>query len=226
MVMLDAQTHLSGTALNALGYWLPRYTLVFHHAPSDLPTVQSILHREHFRYRDTMQEAYHLGNLPQKQKAQGLKSLGYRLCGVRMQSWEDLVLPYSKSALIEWMKAAIDIEAGRPLIVEKQLKTRLKVTEKPNDEEKLIGRVLRYTQDNPEYDPWERLEGIRSVDLAGPYPKMGIAHVPLKEAIHYAVRDADITLRVALVLDRLRVEAENEWNIQPDDCDHVKPIRL
>ena len=82
--------------------------------------------------------------------------------------------------------------------------------------------MLRYILGNPEYDPWERLEGIRSVDLAGPYPKMGIAHVPLKESIHYAVRDADITLRVALVLDRLRMEAENEWNVQPDDYDPIQ----
>ena len=46
------------------------------------------------RYRDTMQEAFHLGNLPQ-----GLKALTYRLFRHTMTSYEETVRPASIRAL-------------------------------------------------------------------------------------------------------------------------------
>ena len=215
MVLLDAEKYRSGTAKVVLAYWLAQSELVFHNAPADIPILEALMRGDPFVYRDTMQEAYHLGNLPQ-----GLKALGYRLCGVRMKSWEDMVLPYSKAMLIEWMKVALDLEMGRPIVTEKQLKTKLKVIEKPNDEEKLLRRVLRYTQENPDYDPWEKLEGVKSVDLAGEYPLKGIAHVPLAEAVDYAVKDADLALRVALLFESMRADL-GDFGVSEEDYDNA-----
>ena len=49
-----------------------------------------------------MQAAYHQGNLPQ-----GLKPLAYRLLGVTMRSWEDVVFPKSVEAFVDWARAAV-----------------------------------------------------------------------------------------------------------------------
>lgn len=53
------------------------------------------------RFTDTMQLAYVLGNMPQ-----GLKALAYRECGMVMQDFEDLVLPYSKKKLLRYLEIA------------------------------------------------------------------------------------------------------------------------
>jgi len=53
-------------------------------------------------FRDTMQEAYHQCSLPQ-----GLKPLAYRLLGVTMRSWEDVVWPASVRAAVEWIEDAL-----------------------------------------------------------------------------------------------------------------------
>lgn len=254
MIMLDAKKYNSGTALSALSYWLSKYEIVFQAAWADLDITDHVMKGEQFEYRDTQQEAYQLGNLPQ-----GLKAMGYRCLGVRMKSWEDLVTPYSKAALVEWMKVAIELEAGRPEITYREKssncicvtydlwtksgklrkkpkriveadcvlcggigKAIVQVEEdKPNTNEKLLRRVLRHTESSPDYDPWERLEGITTVELAGEYPALGIANVPLDEAVDYAVKDADVTLRMAYELERRRQEAEEGWSVTEEDCDEV-----
>lgn len=74
--------------------------VIFHHAAHDLD-VLSRMGVEVRRFRDTMQEAYQLCNLPQ-----GLKSLAYRLFRVTMTSWEDVVRPASIEKLQEWLTEA------------------------------------------------------------------------------------------------------------------------
>lgn len=258
MVPLDAQKYRSGTALAALGYWLiDRGELIFHNAEADIDIVNKLVNGEKFRYRDTISEAYNLGNLPQ-----GLKALGYRLLGIRMQSWQDLVSPYSRQALIDWINVAIMLEQGRPIYtprtrvktcscVRYDLYTKTgkerkkpkiiaatdclaclgagKVTvqsldSKPNDTEKLLARVLKHMTANAEYDPWQRLQDVQIPELAGPQysmPVMGIDHVPTVEAVEYGCRDADVTLRLANELDRLRGQAQSQWGVLPEDCDEA-----
>lgn len=53
------------------------------------------------RFIDTMQEAFQLCSVPQ-----GLKPLAYRLLGVTMRSWEDVVWPASVEAVVGWMRKA------------------------------------------------------------------------------------------------------------------------
>ena len=54
------------------------------------------------RTRDTQEEAFNQGNLPQ-----GLKSLGWRLLGVRMRGWEDTVAPPSRKKALRWLREAL-----------------------------------------------------------------------------------------------------------------------
>jgi uracil-DNA glycosylase family 4 len=52
------------------------------------------------RWTDTMQLSYILMDLPQ-----GLKALAYRLCGMKMQSFEDLVLPYAREEVLAYLNS-------------------------------------------------------------------------------------------------------------------------
>jgi uracil-DNA glycosylase family 4 len=176
------------------------------------------------RYRDTMQEAYHQGDLPQ-----GLKPLVYRLFRVTMTSWEDVVRPASIHALVEWMVEALDIaQADLSLIDVKRLKTKIKETVKKGPLESLLNRLIRCTDVALDYDPWERLDEFWVNDAyewmtshvearIGPYPILGIGNAPLTRAIKYACGDADWTLQAAGELERRR--SSPYWSIAPTDRD-------
>ena len=219
MVLLNPKVNLTGAVLAALPYWLDQYLITFHNAPADLPITENLRYGESLEeYRDTMQEAYHLGNLPQ-----GLKALGYRLCGVKMKSWEEVVGEASRVALFDWMTARIQEEELRPVVEQVQLKTKVKEVRKPNEIEKKLRHVQRYMlTGSEEYDPWERLRAIP--ELSG-YPVKGIANCSLEEAVKYGCRDADVGLRVALELERRRTRiVEEEWRISEDDWDRVGEV--
>lgn len=58
------------------------------------------------RFVDTMELAYHLMDLPQ-----GLKALAWRLCGMEMQDFEDLVAPYARTEVLAYLEAADQVMA-------------------------------------------------------------------------------------------------------------------
>src|SRR5262245_53143365 len=134
-VMTYAGTDEDAYLRSAIRDW---HELTFHNEPADLPIVGPVK-----KYRDTMIEAYNLGNLPQ-----GLKALGLRLCGVRMQSYLDVVMPHSRAKVMQWMSQALGIEVDRPTVKREQLKTKVRVTTKANETEKLLWRTMRHTEEN------------------------------------------------------------------------------
>jgi hypothetical protein len=183
---------------------------VFHNAAYDLEVLRKlgIAVRS---YRDTMQEAFHLGDLPQ-----GLKALAYRLFRHTMTSYEETVRPASLSALIEWMTEAFLIaESDLCFIERRQLKTKVKEIVHKGELESLLRRLIAHTDLTSEYDPWQRLGEFWKDPLkewmvshiearAGRYPILGIANCSMDEAVQYAVGDADWTGRVAVELERRR----------------------
>lgn len=166
--------------------WVTDKELTFHHAAHDLDVLDRMGIKVR-RFRDTMQEAYGLCNLPQ-----GLKSLAYRLFRVTMTSWEDVVRPASIDKLQQWLVEAW-VVANRDLANQKieYQKTcecghstkahgidpdatmfigggckkcmcacytpREKITPKPSTVESLLTRLIRLTDVSSDYDPWERL---------------------------------------------------------------------
>jgi hypothetical protein len=156
-----------------------------------------------------MQEAYHLGNLPQ-----GLKALAYRLLGVRMQSWEDLVLPPSREKAVEWLRAEWDDESEHRVRVEKQLKTKVKVEFKPTQRERDIRRILSHSW-KEKYDIWEKAE---ECGLGG-IPRPSIRYARMADSVSYACRDSDITLQVAGKLVDLRDSTMTQWQVVEEDWD-------
>jgi DNA polymerase len=73
---------------------------------------------------------------------------------------------------------------------------------------KRLYRNTAKTQGEKPYDPWERWEELpgdvqrRIVDVVGPPPRPGIAHVPFDEAVSYACDDAAKTLLVCWELEK------------------------
>lgn len=180
----------------------------------------------HHKFIDTMKLAWHLGY------PQGLKTLGYRLCGVNMQGFEDVVLPYSKLKLQEWLEEALLWMDARPTITYKQLVTKVKEIRKPHPGMVVCNRVLSHLH-SATYDPWEepkrskgkttmRLYGrewLGEVERAiGPMPVVSLVNAPLDAQIHYACQDADITGRVATSL--LNEIANKQHNLTVDEGDH------
>ena len=191
------------------------FTVILHNALYDLEMLRQI--KVEIRdFRDTMQEAYHLG-LPQS-----LKTLGYRLCGVKMKGYEETVLPHSKEALTTWLYNAIEYALKNMRIVKYvQLKTREKTIYKPHPVVAALRRIYRSTLSNEDYDPWKRVDELEEKDrlagAVGECPRPGIAHVPEAEAVHYGCQDADITLRVARVLQEIR--NSKRFEIAEEDVD-------
>ena len=202
--------------------WMLRgqHNLVFHHAAHDLEELRKVgIVIGTDRYRDTMQEAFHLGNLPQ-----GLKALTYRLFRHTMTSYEETVRPASIRALLDWMTEAYQIAVLDLTYVSQRFspKTgkRLKDEVSKSDLESLLTRLLRLTTETSEYDPWgndkePRLDAfwhepvnewmVQHVESRiGNYPKLGIANCSITEAVAYAVGDADYTGRVAVELANRR----------------------
>lgn len=180
-------------ALHAFQNWLAdtRSEMILHHAGQDLDTLQR-MGVAPVSFRDTMQEAYHQCHLPQ-----GLKPLAFRLLGVTMRSWEDVVWPASVRAAISWIEDAINLAStGLQEIHSTPLKrgrctdcghqhskgvckcgcqsTRLtfKKTEyKPSGVEAVLKHVLTYTarteEDDDPYNPWKKLPEMRVDGLRG-----------------------------------------------------------
>jgi hypothetical protein len=185
--------------------------LALHHAPADLPVLEAI-GLERIRYRDTMQESYHLG-LPQS-----LKVLGYVLFGVRMQSWEDLVYKYSREKLLERVSEMLVSAALLPDVkIQTTKKGVQKRVEAPTKTYKTLERIFKHAVKSDTYDIESRLQ---MMDIELDLPEKGIGHVPIEEARDYACRDADITLRLALELDQIRQEL-GSFGVREEDHDHA-----
>jgi len=190
--------------------WLYAFEgMLLHYANHDLNVLGEMGVHE-TPVRDTMVEAYEFGNLPQ-----GLKALAYRLLGVRMRDYNDVVEPPSRQAMMEWLAGEYIESFDHKITVEIKLKTKVKFLQKPSLREKHLKRLLRHAS-SPKYDLWQKAEGAGLCS----YPISSIAHVPFDEALVYACMDADMTGQIATFLEeeRRRICLE-EWKIEPGDED-------
>lgn len=195
---------------------------IFHNAGFDLDICDQM--GIQFRgFRDTMQEVYHLGNLPQ-----GLKAVIYRVFGFRMVSYDEVVTPWSKQVLETWLAEALGHVSSEMRTVKcEQLKTKVRETVKAHPAEAVLRRVLSKLGDD--YDPWEPTKWAKGVEkprligrdwlpeieqAIGRMPRKSIVHAPIDQQIMYACSDADFTGRLAtwLEVERERIVQE-EWNI-------------
>lgn len=161
-------------------------TVILHNAPQDMDILNKLGVRVD-KFRDTMQEAFHQGDLPQK-----LKALAYRLLGVSWNSWEEVVRPASVEKAVEWLGEALSIaQADLKMYSPKILKrarcllcnhnahegrkcrgaknncecvgggevSNIIDGYKNHPVETALTRIIRCST-NPEYDIWEKLEEL------------------------------------------------------------------
>lgn len=156
--------------------------------------------------KDTMVRAFHLGNLPQ-----GLKALAYRYLGMEMQAFEDLVKPHSTKLVLEYYRNAYAEEWPKPdPELNQDEKTGLWKLYQPQSMKTKLKRFFTDYTKNPNknvFEMWTKnwVNSQKIIeDRMGLWPGMDIRHVPFSEALHYACRDSDATLRLWPLLERMK----------------------
>jgi DNA polymerase I-like protein with 3'-5' exonuclease and polymerase domains len=190
--------------------------ILFHNWLFDRPVVEKMGLRfpEHLIV-DTMVRAYHIGNLPQ-----GLKALAYRLLGMKMEDFDDLVTPYSVPMCLDYLRAAAEVEWPRPDEETVRDASGDWKLYKPQSFSTKLKRFFTDYKKNPAIDIFERWENWESdhhrvESVLGPWPGKCITHVPFAKTLHYACRDADATLRLWPVLQKMtrqvRRKLQEHW---------------
>ena len=180
-------------------------SLLFHYLMADYDPMESMgLQYPPNKIRDTIALAFQLGNLPQ-----GLKALAFRELGMVMQDFDDLVTPYSTPLVLSYYHQAYMQEWPKPqeeLIRDDKGEWKLY---RPQRIETKLKRFFTDFENNPAKDvfkAWENWEMHWEVieSRLGMWPGKCISYVPYPMMLYYACRDADATLRLASVLDRMR----------------------
>lgn len=181
-------------------------SIAFHYWLHDWPVCEALGLRVPARkVVDTMVRSFHLGNLPQ-----GLKALAFREVGMVMDDFMDVVTPHSGLRVLDYYTRASCLMWPKP---EEELtqddKTGLWKLYKPQSMNTKLKRFFTDCSKNPEkdvfgaWDNWESSQAMLEREL-GPWPGLCISHVPFAQALFYACRDADATLRVYYVLEAMR----------------------
>ena len=153
--------------------------------------------------------AYLLGDLPQ-----GLKALAYRLCGMEMKSYEEVIGGRGQEKAKEYLEIVSLLEWPDPEHV-LEFKDGEPHVKKPQNIGRKVGRALTEWWDKGGVAGpinlqarWGKMEGTEVVEKAlGPMPQADLRDVPEEESLYYACRDSDATYRVYPILKR-RIEEE------------------
>lgn len=206
-------------ALDRYQEWLDVWKgdIYFHNWLFDGEVVEEMgLRFDYRRIVDTMVKVFHLGNLPQ-----GLKALAWRELGMKMQDFDDLVTPYSRPIVLDYYRNAMCEDWSKP---DEQLlrtdKGGWKLYKPHGFKTKLKTFWTNYSK-NPDkevFEQWtknwtEHQEEVQAVQ--GPWPGKCITHAPHSEALYYACRDADATLRLVPIIRGMervvRRKPQEEW---------------
>lgn len=193
-----------------------RPTIIFHHALHDLDALLSLgidILSMGLPWRDTMIESFLSQRHPQ-----GLKALATRLCGMEMQTYEEVVGPVAERFAREYIQRAYAepevswaFAEGRKHSIVRRLGN-------------LLGPASsRATVNEPKTlrEKWHEegfAETRSSVEaLYGPMPAPGMDDVPAAVFLRYAGRDPDATLRIAPYLEE-EISGADLQRVRAVDC--------
>lgn len=176
---------------------------------------------------DTMCAAYLIG------APQGLKELATRLCGIKMQSYRELVRLGQQKLSLQYLTEVSKREFPDPPDIEETKWDNKKgciVTKlhKPWHISRKVTKLLSEAKDNSDVDMWDRWRKIPDQERAcvervlGVMPESSLADIKFEDAVQYATRDADATLRVKLKLEKLLQEAGLDFVFYVDT--HILPM--
>jgi uracil-DNA glycosylase family 4 len=204
-----------GRALRWAAQRIDGFRVWLHNSMHDLPVLQVLgidLVEWGIPFLDTMVLAYHLCVEPQ-----GLKALAFRHCGMRMDSYADLVGPYTHARAMEYLlQIACDPVPfpRRPAYVDFEIKGRVQTPKMhtPTPINKRAAKIVqdvsagKVNKDGELTDPYKRWYQIEPEDRAIAEARYGVLEeatlddVPLSTAVRYAARDADATRRLGPIL--------------------------
>lgn len=181
-----------------------RAPVLFHNWLHDAAVVEKLgLEIPAARIVDTMASVFHLGNLPQ-----GLKALAYRLLGMEMQDFLDLVTPYSREQVVTYYRLAALFEYEKPpemLVDDGAGGFKLY---KPQSMTTKLKRFFTDLSKDPEHKDvfgvWEKWDRATIEANCGEWPGLCISHVPFEKTLYYACRDVDALIRLWPVLKAMR----------------------
>lgn len=191
-------------------------TLVVHNLSWDLKVLSSIgldTRRTIFKPACTMQMAKYLNTEPG-----GLKALAWRLMGVEMNEYADIIRPVQKKMTIDYLTMLNTIEYGKPeseLIWENgQPKVYT-----PQSLNRYTNRILGDLDKDPKLDVVARWKKVpdqvkkMGMDVWGPMPEATLTEVEPETAMRYSGQDADVALGLYWVLiDKLaKVYGNGVW---------------
>jgi len=170
---------------------------------------------------DTMTMAYLTG------ESQGLKELANRLCGINMITYKEMVSSGQQKLSLEYLLKASGIEWPDPSTIEETKwdnKRGCLVTKnkKPWHISRKINKMLDDYGKDDNTDLWDRWRNIpeeeRAVveDVIGAMPESSLADIPFEQAVQYASRDADATLRVYHKLRKMIIELDLDFVLDMD----------
>lgn len=183
--------------------------VVCHNALYDLGVLRSLgINIPESDLTDSMVLAYHLCIEPQ-----GLKALAYRHCGAHQDEYQDVIGNVGADKALEYLLAvsAQEWPAPEPYVVLDKGVPKMK---KPQGINRLIDRAIadlaadkRDKQGNPvdlrkRWHSWDDTVKACVIEQMGDMPEATLDDVDPEVAQRYACRDADITLRIAPILEQ------------------------
>jgi uracil-DNA glycosylase family 4 len=175
-------------------YLVTSEDLVVHNSLYDLPHMGSV--KFNGNIKDTMVMAYLLQDEPQS-----LKALAYRHAGMEMQTYKEVISGAQRQKSVEYLNKILSKSwpDPEPVLVWEKDKPRAK---KPWPIHRKVNRIKQDIVSKGA-DPWDRWHNIPSEEgrqmvenCIGPMPVADLSDVPRLEAVNYACRDADATLRI------------------------------
>jgi uracil-DNA glycosylase family 4 len=173
------------------------------------------------KVRDTMVMSYHLGSTPQ-----GLKALAYRLCGMRMKEFTDVVTPYAIEYCVAFIEMLQTVDWPKPEPFLEQIN--VPIEQEIDGAVVVVGTRIGYKEKKPQglntklkrlmtdfgkkptmevfnrWKEWSAEEKTPAIERFGDMPRPSITMVPMGELLPYACRDSDATWRIFPILKELR----------------------
>jgi DNA polymerase-1 len=171
----------------------PDVITLIHNCLYDIPVLAKMGVKPR-KVADTMIMAYLLQSEPQ-----GLKPLAYRHVGMEMSSYTEMVMPAMYRRAMEYLDVVQAIDWGKPepVLEWKDGKPHVK---QPQGINRKVAAMLKKDPPDP-WKKWKAMDGKEQVESAiGPMPKGELCDIPEDEAVRYAARDADATLRIYPIL--------------------------
>jgi hypothetical protein len=156
---------------------------------------------------DTLVMAYLLG-LPQ-----GLKTLALTLCGIKMISYREMVRPGQQILSQQYLTEASTREWPDPPLLEEtkwdnKIGKVITRTKKPWHISRKVTKMFKDIEKGGDVDLWARWQSIPDAErecvekVLGAMPESSLANISFEDAVQYATRDADATLRVKLKMEQ------------------------